>query len=92
MDSKTFIAELGRRLGESPEDVSAVVSALGSVLADAMKEGDTVAVPGFGNFEPKKRNERESVHPSSGKRILIPPKLTIVFKPSTLLKQKTRNI
>ena len=64
----------------------------GRVTEIFVKEGDMVSMPGFGTFEPKKRMEREAVHPSSGKRILIPPKLTMVFKPSTLLKQKIRNL
>lgn len=92
MDSKTFISELSGHLGRDAEDISAVVTALGRTIAECVKEGDVVSMPGFGTFESKKRLEREAVHPSSGKRILIPPKLTMVFRPSTLLKQKIRNL
>ncbi len=92
MDAKTFISELSGRLGRDADDISAVVTALGRTVAGCVKEGDMVSMPGFSTFEPKKRMEREAVHPSSGKRILIPPKLTMVFKPSTLLKQKIRNL
>ena len=88
MDAKTFISELSERLGRDADDISAVVTALGRTVAGC----DMVSMPGFGTFEPKKRMEREAVHPSTGKRILIPPKLTMVFKPSTLLKQKIRNL
>lgn len=92
MDSKTFISELSGCLGRDAEDITAVVTALGRTIAECVKEGDVVSMPGFGTFESKKRLEREAVHPSSGKRILIPPKLTMVFRPSTLLKQKIRNL
>ncbi|MDE6057969.1 MAG: HU family DNA-binding protein, partial [Muribaculaceae bacterium] len=52
---------------------------------------DSVTFPGFGSFEPRKRIERIAFHPSSGKRMLIPPKITMTFRPSSLLKQKVRN-
>ena len=49
-----------------------------------------VAVPSLGSFEPKKRMERITMHPSTGRRILIPPKLSVTFRPSTMLKLKVR--
>lgn len=90
MDSKTLINTLADKLGRSPEDVTRLVRSLSDVLADSVKEGDTVAMPGFGSFEPKMRAERIATHPSTGKKILVPPKMSIVFKPSAILKQKVR--
>lgn len=68
-----------------------MVTALCQVLTEAALEGDSVTFPGFGSFEPRKRIERIALHPSTGKRMLIPPKITLTFRPSTLLKQKVRN-
>jgi len=31
------------------------------------------------------------MHPSTGKKILIPPKLQMVFRPSAALKNRVRN-
>lgn len=90
MDAKTFNNELASRLDRDPQDVEFLIGQLTAVLAEKMKEGDSVALPGFGTFEPKMRMERVSNHPSSGKKILIPPKLSIAFKPSALLKNKVR--
>lgn len=73
------------------EETSEMTASLCQVLTEAALEGDTVTYPGFGSFEPRKRMERIAVHPSTGKRMLIPPKITLTFKPSTLLKQKVRN-
>lgn len=91
MDYKTFIDILGKRINADKEETAEMVSALSLVITDCVLEGDTVTFPGFGSFEPRKRNERVSVHPASGKRMLIPPKITLSFKPSNLLKQKVRN-
>lgn len=91
MDYKTFIDTLSKRINACKDETSEMVASLCSVITDCAIEGDVVTFPGFGNFEPKKRNERVSVHPSTGKRMLLPPKITLSFKPSTLLKQKVRN-
>ena len=88
MDNKTLIDSIAGRIGKTREEVAEMTDALGIVIADTIKGGDVVAVPSGGTFEPKLRAERIAVHPASGKKLLIPPKLSINFKPSTLLKQK----
>jgi DNA-binding protein HU-beta/integration host factor subunit alpha len=51
---------------------------------------DTVVVPSFGAFEPKKRNERVMIHPSTGRRMLVPPRIVLTFKISQVLKAKLK--
>ncbi|MDE7410196.1 MAG: HU family DNA-binding protein [Muribaculaceae bacterium] len=91
MDHKTFLETLSQRVNAGKEETSEMISALCQVLTDAALEGDSVTFPGFGSFEPRKRIERIAVQPSTGKRMLIPPKITMTFRPSTLLKQKVRH-
>lgn len=91
MDQKTFLDTLSQRLGSDKDETAEMIGALCQVLTDATLCGDTATFPGFGSFEPRKRMERIALHPSSGKRLLIPPKINITFRPSTLLKQKVRN-
>ncbi|MBD5419807.1 MAG: HU family DNA-binding protein [Bacteroides sp.] len=91
MDHKTFLETLSQRLGSGKEETSEMISSLCQVLTDSILDGDSVTFPGFGSFEPRKRIERIAFHPSSGKRMLIPPKITMTFRPSSLLKQKVRN-
>lgn len=88
MDNKTFIENLSHRLDLDKEQTVGLIEQFGEILATASDEGDAVAMPGFGTFEPRKRLEREGLHPSSGKRLLFPPKITLVFKPSAIMKQK----
>lgn len=65
-------------------------------LADAIgtrgAEMDAVAIPGFGTFEPRMRRERINVQPVSGRRMLLPPKVVLGFKPSALLRQKLKDV
>lgn len=90
MDNKTLIETVASRLEKSREEVSELTEALGLVMADILKAGDIVAVPSVGTFETKLKAERIALHPSTGKKLLVPPKININFKPSTLLKQKIR--
>lgn len=90
MDNKTLVNTLSQRLGREPEYVELLLRSVANILAEAVRQGDIVAVPGFGTFEPKMRAERITNHPSTGKRILVPPKLSMIFKPSAILKQRVR--
>lgn len=91
MDAKTLTMELAARLGREPQEIGALCEELGMVLGEWVAEGNSVAVPQFGTFEPNKRDERVAMHPSTGKKILIPPKLQMVFRPSAALKNRVRN-
>ena len=88
MDTKTLLEKVSAKASVDIDSASEMLSAFSEVLREKCPEMVTVAVPGFGVFEPKKRLERINVHPSTGKRMLIPPKIVLTFKPSALLKQK----
>lgn len=90
MDNKKLIETVAANLGRSTKDVSKLVEALAGVLSTRCGELGSVYVPGFGTFEPKKRNERVMVHPATGKRMLVPPKVVLGFKVSNVLKTKLK--
>ena len=60
------------------------------VMEEIWQDGDSVSLSGFGVLEVKKKNERVSVNPTTGKRMLVPPKLVLTYKPSSLLKDKLK--
>lgn len=90
MDTKTFTDNLSRRLNVDRQETQALTEALGKVLAARGAELDSMAIPGFGSFEPRMRKERVNVHPATGKRMLLPPKVVLTFRPSALLKDKVK--
>lgn len=90
MDNKNIVDILSKRLGYSKVDVSNLIDGLSLVVKERCSDLDTIAIPGFGSLEPKKRMERIAIHPSTGKRMLIPPKISVCFKQSALLKQKLK--
>lgn len=91
MDSKILIERITNKLGIKKEKGEAIYGELVAQLGEHARNLDSIAVPGFGAFESKKRLERINVHPATGKRMLLPPKVVIGFKPSQILKQKINN-
>ncbi len=91
MDNKELVERLSEKLGRSKADINKLIGALAEVVKTKGSELDSIAVPGFGTFEAKKKNERVVTNPSSGKRMLVPPKITLGFKVSNVLKSKLKN-
>lgn len=89
MDYKTFINKVSAASGVDVDVCNVYQEALSELMESALSSGDIFSIPSFGNFEPRKRNERIMTNPSlKGKRFLVPPKLVVSFKPSTVLKNK----
>ena len=88
MDNKRFNEELSSRLDVSLATVNLLIESLSKEIGKAATELDSIVVPGFGVFEPKLREERVALHPASGKRLLVPPRIFLSFKQSPVLKQK----
>ena len=49
-----------------------------------------IAVPGFGTFEGRKRNEAVVTDSATGKRRLEPPRVEVTFTMSNVLKNKIK--
>ncbi len=90
MNNKQFLTELSGKCKLSSEQTEQQVQALIGVMENLWHEGDSVSLSGFGVLEVKKKNERVSVNPTTGVRMLVPPKLVLTYKPSSILKGKLK--
>ena len=91
MNNKDFIAELAQQMGYSVEDTQRFVNSIVEAMGDHFQENDNVVIPTFGTFEVKKKLERVMVNPSTGQRMLVPPKLVLNFKPNVSWKERVKN-
>ena len=91
MNNKDFITTLATRTGHSVEETQRMVDTLVETMGDRFQEDDSVVVPNFGTFEVKKKLERIMVNPSTGQRMLVPPKLVLNFKPNAGWKERVKN-
>lgn len=60
-------------------------------MSDHFQEDENVQIPSFGTFEVKKKMERIMVNPSTGQRMLVPPKLVLNFKPNVSWKERIKS-
>jgi DNA-binding protein HU-beta/integration host factor subunit alpha len=90
MNNKEFIAELAERMGYSTKNTQLLVNGIVNAMGDAFQEDNAVLVPNFGSFEAKKKMERIIINPSTGQRMLVPPKLVLNFKPNQQWKDKLK--
>ena len=70
------------------KDVDAVIAATLKAITDALKDGDKVALIGFGTFEVKATAAREGRNPKTGETITIPAAKKPAFSASKVLKDE----
>ncbi len=90
MNNKEFISELATRAGYDQKSTQKLVNNIITAMSDAFVADNSVIVPNFGVFETKKKMERVIVNPSTGQRMLVPPKLVLNFKPNQVWKEKLK--
>ena len=90
MNNKEFIGILADKTDMKPADAQKMVDSLISVMSNCFQKGDSVQMANFGNFEVKKKLERVMVNPTTGQRMLVPPKLVLAFKPNPTWKDQIK--
>lgn len=88
MNNKEFIAELANRTKSNAKDTQHKMNSLLQIITEHLCDEDSIAISNFGTFETKKRLERVLVSPTTGQRMLVPPKIVVGFKQSNVLKSK----
>jgi len=92
MTNQELVANLAKRMGWTQRETSDVLESAISIINKNLEEGNSVNVQGFGLFETKKKAERISVNPVSKKRFLVPPKISLAFRPGHTIKETLKNL
>lgn len=88
MSNKEFIAALSRELKYTTKETTVYVNALIQEMGAQLEDGNQLSISGFGSFDVRKKLERVLINPSTKQRMLVPPKMSISFKPAPSLKEK----
>ncbi len=96
MNKKEIAARLASRAQitnvKALEILTLLFDADNGIVADALSSADTedakVLVAGFGTFERRVRAERVGTNPATGKRLKIPAKNYVSFKPGKTLRER----
>ena len=74
------------KAGLSKKDAAAAVDAFTATVQEALSNGNTVSLIGFGTFEVRHRNARQGRNPQTGELIQIEAKDVPAFKPGKQLR------
>lgn len=92
MTNQELIAAVAKRLSWTQRQTSEVLEATVSIINSNLEENNSVNIQGFGLFETKKKAERISVNPVSKQRFLVPPKITLSFRPGQTIKENLKKL
>ena len=73
--------------GYLKKDISKAVDIIIETMAESLDQGKRVEIRGFGSFSVRKRKERQTKNPKTGKVMNIPPRKTLHFAMSKSLKE-----
>jgi integration host factor subunit alpha len=77
-----------RKVGLSRTESATFIELVLKEIADCLERGETVKLSSFGSFVVRKKGQRIGRNPKTGKEVPIPPRRVMVFKPSTIFKQR----
>ena len=86
MNKSELTKKITIKTGMSEKEINAAINALTEAVTDALKDGDKVALTGFGTFEVKERAARTGKNPRTGETVEIAAKRIPAFKPAKALK------
>jgi len=90
MNYAELITALSQRMQLSKTEVGKRIDETTAIITEELSKDNVVSIVNFGTLEAKKRMERISVHPNTGKKLLVPPKLVVKYKASASFNKKLK--
>lgn len=92
METKTMtkadlVEMLFNRMGMNKRDAKAMVDAFFDEIREALENGRTVKLSGFGNFQLRDKAQRPGRNPKTGEEIAITARCVVTFHASQKLKE-----
>lgn len=87
MDNRQLISKVAKRLNTDNKTASAMADALTQLIADRCAQLENIAIPGFGTFVALKTDEHIVTNPESKQRCLVPPQISVSFRPAVKLRK-----
>lgn len=94
MTKKELAAKLAKKTGLSQAKANEVLNTLfaaepgDGLIAIELDAGRKVTIPGFGTFATRRRASRTGTNPANQKKITIPERNYVFFKPGKTLRER----
>lgn len=92
MNRKELVAALADKTGSTKVDADRYLAALLEIISSTLKQGNDVALIGFGSFAVRKRAARTGRNPRTGEALKIKATKVPVFKAGATLKAAVRGV
>jgi DNA-binding protein HU-beta len=87
MNKQDLAAKIAEDTGVTKVTAWAAIESALDGITQALQQGDTVTLVGFGTFRSTRREAREGRNPQTGAPMAIPPRTVARFTPGQALKQ-----
>ena len=87
MRKQDLVANVAKLTGMPESKVAEITSGIFAGIEEALKQGEEVAISGFGTFRVVERPGREGRNPQTGELLQIGPKKSPAFKAGASLKR-----
>jgi integration host factor subunit alpha len=85
--TKASLAEtLNHEIGLNKRESKELIEMFFAEVGNALEQGDSVKLSGFGNFSLREKNPRPGRNPKTGEEIPISARRVVTFKPGLHLK------
>lgn len=90
MNKQDIIKTVAATLEVTQKDAAQYVDAVFATIKDAMVDGESVNIAGFGKFEVVEKKESNRHNPQTGEPIVVAAHKAPKFKAATALKESVR--
>lgn len=90
MNKTELVNAIAEKAEISKADAKKALDAFVSTVTDALKEGDKIALVGFGTFSVSQKAARTGINPATGATIEIAAKNVAKFKPGAELAEAVK--
>lgn len=80
MNKAELVDAMASKTGLSKANAKKALDAFVGATSESLKNGDRVAIVGFGSFSVSQRSERSGRNPRTGEKITIPAQKVVKFK------------
>jgi integration host factor subunit alpha len=88
MTKAEIVDVLFSKLDVPRKEVQSIVEAFFELIKSELEQGNSIKLPGFGNFNVRNKNSRVGRNPKTGEEMEITARNVLSFKPSTILRER----
>ena len=92
MNKSELIEHLSETLNLPQREATAICNTILERMTEALSDGDSIEIRGFGSFVIKEYEAYEGRNPKTGKKITVQPKKLPFFKVGKELREKVNNV